>query len=256
MKKGEGSAAGRTGLAPLGRALLDLLFPPPTTCAGCGAALARGETLLCHRCRREIALVSEPCCARCGRPLTHSGLCARCRQGERAFARAWGAALYRGPLRACLHRFKYGRETRLAPFLGALVLARLEAARGVPDAPLVVPVPLDATRLRERGFNQAELLARQVARAKGWPLAPGLLRRTRATRPQSDLTAAEREANVAGAFAATAGAYGNEILLVDDIYTTGATVEAASRALRAAGARAVYVATVAVASSHPRPHKK
>jgi ComF family protein len=169
--------------------------------------------------------------------------------------RAWPAAVYREPLREILHSFKYDRETRLAPFLAALVVARLKTASGVPAAPLVVPVPLDPRRLSERGFNQAELLAREVAHALGWPLAIGLLRRTRATRPQSELTAEERRENVAGAFQARAEAAGKIIVLIDDIFTTGATADSASAALLAAGARQVYVATVAVASGHPRPQR-
>lgn len=254
MRKGRGLIRVWSGLEGAAQELLDLFFPLPPVCAGCGGPLGHGERLLCESCRRGIALVTEPTCAHCGRPLTHSGLCARCRQSERAFARAWPAALYRGPLRNCLHRLKYGRETRLVPFLAGLVLERLGVVSGLPAAPLVVPVPLDPERLRERGFNQAELLARFIARERGWALAAAALRRTRATRPQSDLTAAEREANVAGAFAAGKEARDKEILLVDDIYTTGATAEAAACALLAAGARAVYVTTVAVASSHPQPH--
>lgn len=239
----------------LGRALLDLLLPPPRVCAGCAQPLRTGEEVICRRCREAISLVAEPTCARCGRPLSHPGFCRHCQEEERAFVRAWSAAVYRGPLRECLHSFKYGRETWLAPYLGELLAARLKSAAGVPAEPLLVPVPLDARRLQERGFNQAELLARELARRCGWLPPRGLLRRTRATRPQSDLTAEERAANVEGAFAAETEVRGKVILLIDDIFTTGATAEAASRALLAAGARAVYVATVAVASSHPRPRE-
>lgn len=244
------------GWTKWGRALLDLIFPPAAKCAGCGRVLASGEELLCRGCREAISLVTEPTCERCGRPLTHPGLCAHCRREERAFARAWPAAIYCEPLREILHSFKYGRETRLAPFLAGLVVARLKTASGVPAAPLVVPVPLDPGRLSERGFNQAELLAREVAHTLGWPLAIGLLRRTRPTRPQSELTVEERRDNVAGAFKARVEAAGKVIVLIDDIFTTGATADSASAALLAAGAKRVYVATVAVASSHPRPHRR
>ncbi len=118
--------------------------------------------------------------------------------------------------------------------------------------PIVVPVPLDRKRLRTRGFNQAELLATEVARLCGWPLRKKALRRLRTTLPQADLDEKDRWLNVAGAFAADGDLAGKEIFLVDDIYTTGATAEAASQALVEAGAERVYVATVAMASSHPQ----
>ncbi|MDK2883204.1 MAG: hypothetical protein PWP58_1540 [Bacillota bacterium] len=245
-----------SGWIKWGRELLDLIFPPAAKCAGCGRVLAPGEELLCRGCREAISLLTEPTCGRCGRPLTHPGLCAHCRKEEWAFVRAWPAAIYREPLREILHSFKYGRETRLAPFLAGLVVARLKAASGVPATPLVVPVPLDPGRLSERGFNQAELLAREVAHAFGWPLAIGLLRRTRPTRPQAELAAEERRENVAHVFQARTEAAGKVIVLIDDIFTTGATADSASAALLAAGARKVYVATVAVASSHPHPHQR
>ena len=243
-------------LSDLGSALLDLVLPAARTCAGCGARLAPGEDLVCHRCKASIVLLTEPTCARCGRPLTHRGLCRECRSSPPAFVRGWSAAIYRGPLRQCLHRFKYDGETRLASYLAQLLQVRLEAINApLPTGTVVVPVPLYAARKRERGFNQAELIARQIASAFAFRLDPGLLYRTRPTAPQSGLAVEERLANVVGAFAARQGAGGKVILLVDDIYTTGATANAASHALLAAGAQAVYVATVAIASSHPRPRR-
>ncbi|MGI6128475.1 MAG: ComF family protein [bacterium] len=129
----------------------------------------------------------------------------------------------------------------------------------MPQKPLVVPVPLDRQRLRERGFNQSQLLAQEVARAYKWPLNNKILTRTRHTLPQAGLSATDRWSNVAGAFIAVncERLKGKEILLIDDIYTTGSTVDAASKALTKAGAGGVYVATVAIASSHPkaRPNK-
>ncbi len=236
----------------IAEALLGLLFPGPIFCAACGARLERNDEYVCSACRAQIILLSEPMCRRCGRPISYPGFCTQCCLRERSFVRSWPAAAYRGALRQCLHRFKYNHGVYLAPFLGMLLAKRLQQADGVPTDPMVVPVPLDPGRMRHRGFNQAELLASELAKIYGWRLHKKALRRIRTTLPQADLNVEERWANVSGAFAATEKLAGKEILLVDDIYTTGATAEAASQALKEAGACAVYVATVAIASSHPQ----
>lgn len=233
-------------------AVLDLLFPGVTGCVACGATLAKDNEYICSTCRAQIVLISKPTCECCGRPLAYPGFCVECRLRKRSFVRCWSAAVYRGLLRRCLHRFKYDHGAYLAPFLGSLLADCLQQADGVPLRPIVVPVPLDRKRLRTRGFNQAELLATEVARLCGWPLRKKALRRLRTTLPQADLDEKDRWLNVAGAFAADGDLAGKEILLVDDIYTTGATAEAASQALVEAGAERVYVATVAMASSHPQ----
>ncbi|NLG87510.1 MAG: ComF family protein [Firmicutes bacterium] len=237
-------------------AALDLLFPGAVFCASCGTKLKTAERYICTDCLEQITLVKEPVCLKCNRPLTRPGYCRECRVRPRSFARAWSAAVYKGALRQCLHRFKYSHGAYLAPFLGELLANHLEKVDNLPPQLLVIPVPLDSQRLKERGFNQAQLLAEEVARLWGWPLDTKILRRVRATLPQADLKAADRWRNVEGAFAASRRLMGKQILLVDDIYTTGATAEAASQALKDAGASAVYIATVAIASSHPHGRDK
>lgn len=256
MSRSNGPGGSRDFCLEVTEAFLGLLFPGPVSCASCGDKLQRGEKYLCTACLAQIVPVSEPACKHCGRPLTYLGLCRECRLRERSFVRSWPAALYRGALRQCLHRYKYSHGAYLAPFLGGLVAEHLQRVEGVPANPLVVPVPLDRKRLRNRGFNQADLLAVEVARLCNWQLGKKVLKRVRATLPQADLNVKERWANVSGAFAGTVKLKGKEILLIDDIYTTGATADAASRALIEAGAGSVYVATVAIASSHPRGRTK
>jgi ComF family protein len=177
-------------------------------CAGCGVA---GQTHLCAAC-----LAAWPPAP----PL----------EGVTA-----GAAMTGAPRRA-LHQLKYHGRRRLAPALAARILPRL------PSGPwMVVPVPLHRTRLRQRGFNQAALLARALARQAGWPYLEALVRR-RETRPSPGLGRAARAANLAGAFLAIRPVAGCRVLLVDDVYTTGATATAARDVLLAAGAAEVHVA--------------
>jgi ComF family protein len=233
-------------------AALDLLFPGATNCAGCGATLPASDKYICPSCRAAITPIAEPVCKRCNRPLAYPGFCELCRKRQRPFIRSWSAALYKGALRRCIHQFKYERAVYLSPFLASLIFTCLQTAKELPLEPLVVPVPLDRQRLRWRGFNQAEMLAEELARRCQWPLERNALRRFRITRPQADLNEVDRWSNVSGAFVAGKDLTGKEILLIDDIYTTGATAEAASQALLDTGAKGVYVATVAMASSHPR----
>ena len=157
---------------------------------------------------------------------------------------ARSAALYAGALRDALHAFKFSGKRALARPLADLLVEQCGGTLpGGIEA--VVPVPLSPDRERERGFNQARLLAERVAHRLGASLEPRWLARVQATRPQSDLSAAERYLNVRDAFRASPAVAGRHVLVVDDILTTGATVEACARALRRGGAGRIGVLTVA-----------
>ena len=197
---------------------------------------------------RDVLLV--PRCAGCEEP--GSWFCVSCRDGCEPVAhdgrlgiRAAGA--HAGPLRAAIHRLKYGGEAGLAAELGALVALELvrDLASGVAlDA--IVPVPLHPSRAAARGYDQAALLARAVAERAGLPLRPAL-HRIRGSRPQVELDRAARAANIRGAFVAEARSLrGLRVALVDDVATTGATLSDAAAAARSAGARAVRAYVVAV----------
>ena len=183
-------------------------------------------------------------------------LCRPCRVSPPAFDRAVAYGLYRGTMRSLLHLLKYEGMEPVAGPLGALLAAQVAALPAIPAAMTVVPVPLFGGKRRRRGFNQAELLARAVARAgrqHGLALhvETGLLQRIRATESQAGLSPRARRRNVQGAFAVPGAAdegkplAGRDLLLIDDIYTTGATARAAAGALRRAGAAQVWVATAA-----------
>lgn len=220
-------------LAEIGQSLLDLLFPP--RCVSCGA---RG-TLLCAACLGTMRPPAPPLCPRCGRSLAGLPSCPTCAAGRGPVAldSVRVATVYGGTIRKAIHALKYSRQRRLAAPLGDLLAGVLDELGQPVDA--LVPVPLHTTRRRDRGYNQAELLARSGARRLGIVCLPGALVRTRATPPQVGLSLAERQLNVAGAFSLAApssatGLAGKRLAIVDDVTTTGSTLEAAAQALRAA----------------------
>lgn len=222
---------------PLG-ALLDLLFPP--RCVACG----RAGAWLCAACLAQVDWLTPPLCPHCGEPLDPDERCPRGRRHLLLLDGLRSAAWHSGPLRVAIHRLKYRGQRVVAEPLGAILL---QAWRLDPlPVDLLVPVPLHTTRLRERGYNQATLLARQLGRATGIGVDDRSLRRTRNTRSQVDLSAPERLANVEGAFSCRGRSLqGRAICLMDDLCTTGATLEACAAALRAAGARSVWGYTLA-----------
>lgn len=225
------------------RAALDLLFPP--RCLGCD----RCGAYLCAACRAGIHAVASPYCPACHNEVDSETPVCRCSQPAPLYAVAAGA--YDGPLRRAVLGFKFQGRTAAAPTLAALMYLQL---RALPlGGYLLVPVPLHAQRQRERGYNQAALLAHELSRLSGAPVAHRLLRRVRATGAQSLLSAAARKHNMEGAFLATAPCPGATVLLVDDVCTTGATLRAAAQAASAAGAKAVY-AVVLAATSPDRSH--
>jgi ComF family protein len=209
--------------------LLDLLLPPR-----CGAFRSLGAWL-CASCRRQIRRLEEPLCPRCGAE-GESRRCP-CRSRLRHLGRLRAAAAYEGPLERAIHRFKYEGWRALARPLASLLEDRL-AVDGVP-AGVLVPVPLHRRRQAARGYNQSELVGRELAGALRLPVLPGL-ERVRDTPPQVGLDRLRRSENVEGAFTwRGAGLGGAPVLLVDDVATTGATLEACAAALKAAGAGSV-----------------
>lgn len=218
-------------------ALLELVFPP--RCAACRAAVETEP--FCPDCAIAVDPV-PPGCARCGHP-GPDPICGPCHAAPPAFAGVDAGGLFGGPLADAIHALKYGDRPAVARPLGAWLAARAP----LPPGAVVVSVPLGRARRIARGYDQAALLADAVCRAagaRGRRLA-GALRRVRETAPQVGLGREERRRNVAGAFEASAAVAGRDVVLVDDVVTTGATADAAARALLAAGARSVRVLALA-----------
>jgi competence protein ComFC len=229
-----------------------LAFLYPETCQICRMERATArDGFVCSHCRSQVHFIQPPFCERCGLPypgdFTTPYECANCHEMELHFNSARSAVVAHNVVREAIHRYKYQRALWFEPFLADLFLRQaLPALRGQ-DWDFIVPVPLHSVKHREREFNQAERLAAQLGAAAEIPLNTKLLRRVRPTATQTLLTRQERAANMRGAFAIRPGARleGERIILVDDVFTTGATTSACAQVLRAAGAGDVCVWTIA-----------
>lgn len=239
----------KTGFRDFLSALKDLFFPP--VCLICRTRLAcRQDVMFCHSCMDAISLAKEPFCTCCGRVFRNgaggSHLCSDCLAGSYHFSKARSVFRYDDSTARLLHSFKYGgRTTALATF-GALKksLAHLEELN---DQDFIVPVPLHRNRLKERGFNQALLLAKVFFPDQKERIHPALMERCRWTVPQTGLKGKERRKNLKNAFKVKdrIRLEGKKILIVDDVFTTGTTVNECARTLKQAGAGDVQALTLA-----------
>jgi ComF family protein len=233
------------------RRLLDVMLP--TRCSYCNSSVGDSKIpFFCSSCWSDFAVLAGPLCPQCGRQfespetLTNSPAhrCRECRDHAPLFDQALSVGYFEGPLREAIHQFKY----RPCKSLGRPIADWMAARLFPPDSiDLVLPVPLHRTRLRERGFNQAVLIAARLAEHFSLPLCYDNLIRLRSTRPQVELSGEERKKNVSGAFGLVRAddVAGRSILLVDDVFTTGATMNECSRVLKKEGALRVFALTAA-----------
>ncbi len=230
---------------------LNLMYPP--VCQLCHEQrAAASDGFVCGDCQSRVRFIRPPFCERCGLPfpgeITAPFTCTNCRELEFQFTSARSAVVAHGVVLEAIHRFKYSGALWFEPFLADLLIRAAAPALQAGTAwDGLVPVPLHPVKQRERGFNQATRLARRLARAANVPLRANLLRRVQATATQTLLSRPERAANMRHAFAGPAAGRlaGQRLVLVDDVFTTGATTNACAAALRAAGAAEVAVWTVA-----------
>ena len=229
---------------------LGLIYPE--ICQLCGGARATpAEGYVCDGCRAKVRFIQAPFCERCGRPyegdITNEFECANCREMEWHFESARSAVVARDPVLEAIHRYKYQRAFWFEPFLADLLIQAAGPALAGKKRDMIVPVPLHPTKQREREFNQAERLADRLGAATRIPVNKRLLRRVVLTRTQALLKRPERLANVRNAFAMrdSQRLNGERLVLVDDVFTTGATTGACAQVLVAAGAGEVCVWTVA-----------
>ncbi|MGA2242688.1 MAG: ComF family protein [Verrucomicrobiota bacterium] len=224
----------------------------PEICQLCETERATArDGFVCARCWLQVRFIKPPFCGRCGLPfegdITTPFECTNCREMELHFRSARSAVVARGGVLEAIHRFKYQRQLWFEPFLAGLFLREAAPALRGQNWDLIAPVPLHSVKQREREFNQAGRLATRLSAALQIPLNEKLLRRVIPTATQTLLTRQQRTANMRGAFAIRPGVRlnGERVILVDDVFTTGATTSACARVLLAAGAGDVCVWTVA-----------
>lgn len=225
--------------------VLNFLFP--RRCPVCGEIVRPAGRFICPSCFPKLSFVTSPVCKKCGKEVLEDTVefCEDCMKHRHAFE--YGVALlnYNEAARVSMARIKYNNKREYLDFYGAALAARYGKTIRNMGVDAIVPVPVHASRRRKRGFNQAQVLARILGERLGIPVRPELLLRPKRTEPQKNLTAAERLRNLSGAFEAgkAAGDF-RSVLIVDDIYTTGSTMEACAGTLRSAGVERVYFAVI------------
>lgn len=231
---------------------LDWIFPP--SCGGCG----RPGVRWCPECQEKITRIEQPICQRCGQPENRELLCQTCQSHPPYYKKLRSFAKFDSPLREALHRLKYQNDVGLGEPLSKHLVELYNQDRW--DVDLVVSVPLSSKRLKERGYNQASVLARPFADAIQVRFQTNILLKKRETRTQVGLSAVERHQNLNDAFYAhPSRVKGKSILVIDDVATTGSTINACAQALCDAGASAVYGLTLtravlqADADDQPKP---
>ncbi len=227
------------------REIVDLLYP--RRCPLCDGVVDWGG-LICPVCEKKLTYIEEPFCRRCGKPLeTEEEYCFDCAKREHEYREGTALFVHQGAVRDSLYRFKYENKREYALFYAAQT-ARFRGEwirRRRVEA--IVPVPLHKNRKKERGYNQAELYARHLGRSLGIPVIRNWLVRRADTRPQKELDRTQRKNNMKRAFKCKKNIVQFKyILLVDDIYTTGSTVDAAAKALKQAGAQDVFFVCVSI----------
>ncbi|PLX31450.1 MAG: ComF family protein [Clostridiales bacterium] len=229
----------------------DLVFPSNIHCLLCGRQILPDEKYsLCGGCRERMTfLLEKNCCKRCGRPLAYQGeegFCVECAGQKFYFEKAVSCLYYDDFSRKLIFQLKYGKKEYSAFHMAEMLMDRLEDS-GIGGFDFIVPVPLHAKRERERGFNQAALLADSLGKMRGEPVLKKVLERNRQTEDQTNLGKKARFENLKGSFSTRNddSIEGKRILLIDDVFTTGATSSDCSRALIDSGAGSVMVATVA-----------
>ena len=234
----------RTGvrIPKIVRSIIDWVFPP--VCAGCGK---EGE-VFCSECLASIIPIKQPTCRYCSLSLVQPGVCTRCLDIDHPYVEMISYAVYAGSLRSGIHALKYQNNFWLGEVFGKMLIQVLKNKNWPID--IVMPIPLSEERLQERGYNQAALLSKPIASYFGWMHDQRSLVRVKENHSQVALTREQRFENVRSAFLAETPSQSNlSVLLVDDVFTTGATILEASKALKTAGYKNIYAITLAKAST-------
>ena len=225
----------------------------PRRCPVCQEAVEERGGRVCAVCRTKLPYVRMHFCQRCGKPLLleEEEYCRDCRRKEHQFEKGRAPFLYDKVMQASIAGYKYGGRREYAAFYAEEILNRCAKDMLGWQGAVFLPIPLHSSRRRRRGFNQAELLAKELTKRSGIPTDAGVLVRRKKTRAQKELNDQERLTNLKDAFSVRKGRvpYQN-IILVDDIYTTGSTIDAAARVLKENGAEKVYFVCICVGNGN------
>lgn len=225
-------------------AFIDLLFPK--LCLYCRNRFHEPKSQLCKACRETLEYLTDGICQVCGTPM-QSSECQSCQSYDYNFDKARSVFKFTPVVQASIHRLKYHGTVGISSFLASYAVDYLRSVNPFENIDIVAPVPLHSTRQRERGFNQAEKLSRHIAAGMNYEHKPKLLLRKRFTQTQTRLSKAEREKNVSAAFGINPkyNISDKSILLVDDVFTTGSTVNAISKLLKTNNVSQIYILTIA-----------
>lgn len=227
--------------------ILEWIYPPK--CMICSKIISLDKPRwICEHCFEILVYIEKPVCIKCGRPMdTEERVCSACAKKKFYFERNYAVYEYDEIMRFLIHKFKYGEHPEFGKGLGMLVAKKYHSdfLKGID---CIVPVPMYRAKEKKRGFNQAVLLSKEISKQTGIPMIKNLLLRTKKTKAQSGLTPKERENNIRDAFAMNPkfSAEGKTFLVVDDIYTTGSTLQACARMLSEAGAKEVFGLTLSI----------
>lgn len=227
----------------------DIIFPP--RCLGCAEIIKRqAHHVFCSGCLEKISFITGSFCPICGTPFLASPagnhICGNCLESKPYYTEARAVAGFETVIMDAIHKFKYGRNISIGDALGSFMAGFSFPDFDFSEYSLLLPVPLHVERLRERGFNQSLLLAKKMGKKYKLPVSFSLLKRCKSTLSQTGLNRAEREKNIRGAFLVTdrEKLTGENIILIDDVYTTGATVNECARVLIKAGTQKVAALTL------------
>jgi len=242
----------KQGLGGYKNTALDIVYPKGLECIICNQKISEvSEKGLCKWCEDTLPIIKNPFCDRCGKPkVDQAQVCAECSDLDLYFDQAVSLFEYTASVQRLIYRFKYRGEQYLSEALGLLLSGKLKETSWKYD--IIIPVPLHIKRFRNRGYNQAHLLAKTIASVFDKPVLSDVVFRTKETLVQAGLGRQERFVNLTGAFQTKNRdkIKDKSIVLIDDIYTTGSTVNECSRVLLESGARQVFVLTVATGKPH------
>ena len=230
------------------RKILGLLYPH--TCPLCGKTTAEE---ICGACADKLLSIAEPRCMKCGKPIRsdEEEYCYDCAHRQHEYERGYGMWVHQGDVQASVYRFKYQNRRIYSEFYAKMLAEQYGSAVRRWKICLIIPIPLYRKRRRQRGYNQSELVAKKLGKILDIPVDSKNLRRVRNTNPQKKMSARGRRTNLRNAFRVRGGfAPVQSVLLIDDIYTTGNTIDCAARELKKAGVQKVYFLTISIGQGY------